>query len=198
MYKQKVKLPAFLVGLTTQNKSFTQLKIYTALCITFTLITFLVSIKHSFHQDARGFSLQNIYCNGNETTLSDCNITTYDLIECTKLAAVICEGVFSLLTIYSTCCDCMSSITAPCLSNGITDCSKCMSQEDCRPIPDAQCNCTSDCYSSGTCCPDVGYLQNCFGNIWKEAQIIILLYTLFIFIRWGVYDRRYTSSRRCN
>ena len=54
-----------------------------------------VSISISFHQEASAFSLQSIDCNGNVTTLSDCNTTKYDPMECTMLAGVICEGMFN-------------------------------------------------------------------------------------------------------
>ena len=123
-------------------------------------LLYSVSINSSFTQDASKISLQDIHCSGNETTLSDCDATEYNPMECTYLAKVICDGMYCPLTIVHVLIA-SHKITVPCHSNG---CNKCVSQEDCLPIPGAQCDCTSDCYSIGTCCPDVGYLRNCFGK----------------------------------
>ena len=54
---------------------------------------------------------------------------------------------------------------APCISNGIIDCSVCDSTSGCLPINTPQCQCSVDCYSSGTCCSDILHVQNCLGEL---------------------------------
>ena len=51
---------------------------------------------------------------------------------------------------------------APCLTMGISDCNECEDREDCQV--GTYCNCYSDCYDYGDCCPDVSHVNNCVGN----------------------------------
>ena len=75
--------------------------------------------------------------------------------------------------------------TAPCLSNGVTDCNECSNAADCPPIPSTQCYCTSECYRNGMCCPDVGHLQNCLGNGYNSCCVLIFPNT-YVAV-WSVY-----------
>ena len=73
----------------------------------FVLITLLysVSITGGFIRDANKILPRDIHCSGNETTLSDCDATKYDPMECTYLAKVICEGMRCPLTkVHNTDC----------------------------------------------------------------------------------------------
>ena len=125
---------------------------------------------------------KNIQCNGDELTLSNCTFIEYNPQECQQVAGVICEGVFYSNTIsdiiYLT-LFCFQP-TAPCLSNGVTDCNECSNAADCPPIPSAQCYCTSECYKNGMCCPDVGHLQNCLGNTYNSCCVLIFMYMLML------------------
>ena len=69
--------------------------------------------------------------------------------------------------------------TGPCLSSGITDCSKdCSSSLPCIPADnkntDGPCYCDALCYSIGGCCSDAFHVQNCLG----ESKIIMTLYSV--------------------
>ena len=52
---------------------------------------------------------------------------------------------------------------APCLSNGVTDCSQCDSNEGCQPLSSASCLCSPDCFTHGNCCPDIVHIPSCLG-----------------------------------
>ena len=106
---------------------------------------------------------KDIQCIGHELSLMGCS-REYDSTECNQLAGVICE--------------------APCLSNGTNECNECSSQTDCPLIPNDLCYCSSECYSSGLCCSDVGYLKNCLGEIIGERiTSYLFLHGVFSFRR---------------
>ena len=123
-----------------------------------------VSVIASFDYESSPILPNDIACFGDEPTLSNCTFTTYDPDKCQQVAGVICEGLFNRSTkeylkyVFS------HHITAPCLSNNVTDCNNCSNAVDCQPLHKAQCSCTSECYKTGVCCPDVAYLHNCLGR----------------------------------
>ena len=51
---------------------------------------------------------------------------------------------------------------APCLTLGFRDCNECGDREGCQV--GTYCNCYSDCYDYGDCCPDVSHMKNCVGT----------------------------------
>ena len=59
------------------------------------VVLFSVSIKTSFVRDSSAVFPEDIDCNGNETTLSNCSTSAikYHPTECRELAGVICEGL---------------------------------------------------------------------------------------------------------
>jgi hypothetical protein len=139
-----------------------------------------VSITASFGHDSSPILPKHIKCFGDELTLSNCSFTdNYNPNKCRQIAGVICEGLFDsgvigLLTLNGI----HHCFTAPCHSNGITDCNECNNAADCQPLHNAECNCTSECYNNGMCCSDVGYLQNCFGR----AQMKIFYPHMYVYI----------------
>ena len=59
---------------------------------------------------------------------------------------------------------------------GIRDCNECGDREGCQI--GTYCNCYSDCYDYGDCCPDVSYVKNCVGKHFNE--IVLFLYTSLV------------------
>ena len=51
---------------------------------------------------------------------------------------------------------------APCATSGFTDCSVCGSRKGCHAGQD--CNCYSNCYDFGDCCPDVSHVEHCISE----------------------------------
>ena len=60
---------------------------------------------------------------------------------------------------------------APCLSN---DCNTCASPN----CVTEHCNCYSDCYEHGNCCPDVAHVENCLGEYIKIFSDVIAVHHL--------------------
>lgn len=56
------------------------------------------------------------------------------------------------------------ALPGPCVSNGVTDCSQCDSNEGCESLSSASCACSPDCFTHGNCCPDVTHIQSCLGT----------------------------------
>ena len=82
----------------------------------------------------------------------------------------VCGKVFSTF-VYWRCAGLVLSPTAPCLSNGFTDCDNCSTG---CVVSDHSCSCRSDCYEAGDCCPDVSHVQNCLGESSFPVHNIIL------------------------
>ena len=51
---------------------------------------------------------------------------------------------------------------APCLTEGLTDCTVCGNRLGCNIHP--YCNCHSRCLEYGDCCSDVSLVENCVGE----------------------------------
>ena len=52
---------------------------------------------------------------------------------------------------------------------GIRDCNECGDREGCQV--GTYCNCYSDCYDYGDCCPDVSHVKNCVGKLLKSLDL---------------------------
>ena len=86
----------------------------------------------------------------------------------------VCGKVFSTF-VYWQCDNLVLSPTAPCLSSHFTDCNNCGST-GCI-VSDHSCNCRSDCYEAGDCCPDVSHVQNCLGESSFPVCAVITYHT---------------------
>ena len=73
----------------------------------------------------------------------------------------VCEHIFDVSRVLYIGLCLFISPAAPCLSNGFTDCLTCGSRLGCSV---GYCNCYSDCYEYGDCCPDVAHVDNCLGE----------------------------------
>ena len=120
-----------------------------------------VSVASNFGRGTNPILPKSIQCSTDDPTFSDCNTTDLNVSQCQHVAGVICEGVYysyhphCVLTVLS------AYFSALCLTVGHTDCEKCGSHRHCNI--DYICNCYSDCYAYGSCCPDVSYVENCVG-----------------------------------
>ena len=120
-----------------------------------------VSVASNFGRGTNPILPKSIQCSTDDPTFSDCNTTDLNVSQCQHVAGVICEGVY-----YSYHPHCVFTVlsayfSALCLTVGHTDCEKCGSHRHCNI--DYICNCYSDCYAYGSCCPDVSYVENCVG-----------------------------------
>ena len=112
---------------------------------------------------------KSIQCTRQDKIFSDCSTTDQDTSQCQHVAGVICEGLWTQLNfhyiklnnyiyhVHTLVNVMLLSPAAPCLSNGFTDCNDC-GTVSCMP---RNCDCSSNCYESGNCCPDVAHVDNC-------------------------------------
>ena len=109
----------------------------------------------------------DIQCNGTERGLSDCSgLVRNGVQECQQVAGVICQGLYALLVLYVLHKVLKVPVdahhAAHCVSNGRDPCTECSGPSVC-PVNDI-CYCSSECFDTGLCCPDVRHLLSCLGK----------------------------------
>ena len=78
---------------------------------------------------------------------------------------------------------------APCQSSGVINCANCNSTHPCPPITTLSCQCTSDCFSQGSCCSDVTTIPNCLGMTFP--------YQVYLMVDYSI-RRTHTLRQKCH
>ena len=160
--EEEARVVCNTLGYDTGNVSYTYVK--KTLIVQKHATTISEPLVSNFGRGTRPILPKAIECTVDDDTLSGCATTDLDISQCEHEAGVVCDGAYNIiLSLSSIRCVNSGSLShvAPCFIEGITSCTRCGDRIGCDVGP---CNCYSNCYEFGDCCPDVSHVQDCISE----------------------------------